>query len=66
MYCDLYILMKMMCQVLLQGSVKMIENTDSEDVRNFFKLLDKPKIELPLFVALNACPLPRTDPANVD
>ena len=40
--------------------------TDSEDVKNFFQLLDEPKIELPLFIALNACPVPHIDPANVD
>ena len=40
--------------------------TDSEDVGHFFKLLDEHKIELPLFVALNARRIPHIDPANVD
>ena len=39
---------------------------DSEDVRNFLKLLEEHKIELPLFVALNAHHVPHIDPANVD
>ena len=40
--------------------------TDSEDVGNFLKLLDEHKIELPLFVALNARRIPHIDPVNVD
>ena len=43
-----------------------IRKTDSEDVGNFLKLMVEHKIELPLFVALNARCVPHINPANVD